>query len=429
MIIIQDKLRIRAIVDTDARRGTKEKEQLSFLDKGAADSARKFHMSLPNYKPTPLVNLANLAQELGVGHIYVKDEAARFNLNAFKVLGSSYAMGKFICQRLGLDEKTVTFDDLRSEEVRKKIGEVTFVTATDGNHGRGVAWTAEQLGQRAVVYLPKGVAMRRVDAIKETGAEAIVTDVNYDDTVRLAKEAADKNGWQVIQDTAWDGYEEIPRWIMQGYATMAAEAEDQLGALGLPPFTHIFLQAGVGSFASSILAYYVNRYRDDYPKTIVMEPEKAACIFESALAGEKDPQKVVGDLDTIMAGLSCGEPSPIAWDILRDFADGYIVCPDYVAAQGIRILANPLGSDQRVIAGESGAVGIGLLSLLFQAEDGAELRAKLGLDKNASVLFVNTEGDTDPVNYRQIVWDGKYPLPDFNASCSGHSTGVAKSSE
>jgi diaminopropionate ammonia-lyase len=410
VIITVDKLGLRAIADTDVRRCAKKKDLLDFLDRDTVNLVREFHQSLPGYKPTPLANLANLARELGVGHIYVKDESARFGLNAFKVLGSSYAMGKFICHQLGLDEKMITFDYFCSDDVREKLGQITFATATDGNHGRGVAWTAQQLGQRAVVYLPKGVARRRVEAIEETGATAVVTDVNYDDTVRLAKDAAEKNGWYMIQDTAWEGYEEIPRWIMQGYTTIAMEVDEQLEAAGLPRPTHVFLQAGVGSFASTILGYFVNRYQDQYPKTIVMEPEKAACIFESALAGDGTPRQVVGDLDTIMAGLSCGEPSPVAWDILRSFADGYIVCPDYVAAQGIRILANPLGDDDHVVAGESGSVGIGLLYLLAKQVDCVELKQKMGLDEQSSVLFVSTEGDTDPVNYRQILWDGKYPL-------------------
>lgn len=411
MIVTKGRSGLKAILTADIRSRFEEKEPPDFLDQSAAVSVRNFHLSLSTYKPTPLVNLSALAKELGIANIYVKDESTRFSLNAFKVLGSSYAMGKFICEQLGLDESKVTFDYLQSNEVRQRLGEVTFVTATDGNHGRGVAWAAQQLGQKAVVYLPKGAALQRVEAIRETGAIAIVTDVNYDDTVRLARKDAEKNGWYLVQDTAWDGYEDIPRWIMQGYTTMALEAKEQWENLRLPSPTHVFLQAGVGSFASSILGYYVNCYRNRYPKSIVMEPEKAACIFESALAGKKSPQRVVGDLDTIMAGLSCGEPSPIAWEILRNFADGYVVCPDYVAARGIRILANPLGNDHRVIAGESGAVGIGLLSLLLQNENCSELRAQLGLDENSTVLFFNTEGDTDPVSYRQIVWDGRYPLP------------------
>lgn len=415
MIVKVDKLGLQTFVAEGVRLDFKGKTLPSFLDKTAGNLAKKFHESIPSYQPTPLVHLSALAQELGVANIYVKDESTRFGLNAFKALGSFYAMGKFIGQRLGLDEEKMTFDYLCSEEVRKKLGKMTFVTATDGNHGRGVAWAARQLGQKAVVYLPKGAASRRVEAIVETGATAIVTDVNYDDTVRLAKEAAETNGWHLIQDTAWAGYEDVPRWIMQGYTTMAVEADQQLEELQLPRPTHVFVQAGVGSFAGAILGYLVNHHQEKYPKTIVMEPEKAACIFESALIGDKTPQRVSGDLDTIMAGLSCGEPSPMAWEILHNFADDYIVCPDYVAARGMRILANPLGDDPRVIAGESGAVGVGLLSLLLQAEDCTGLRKELGLNNNSSVLFFNTEGDTDPVSYRQIVWDGKYPLPDFSS--------------
>jgi diaminopropionate ammonia-lyase len=411
MVLTVERLGLKGIVAEDKRQELAGMTPPAFLDIKTAQRIRKFHQSLPGYEPTPLANLSNLARELGVGHIYVKDESARFGLNAFKVLGSSYAMGKFIGRQLGLDERALTFDYLCSEELRRKLGEVTFATATDGNHGRGVAWTAQQLGQRAVVYLPVGVAWRRVEAIEETGAEAVVTAVNYDDTVRLVKKAAAENGWYLIQDTAWEGYEEIPRWIMQGYTTMAVEIDDQLESGGLPQPTHVFLQAGVGSFASTILGYLVNRDGEQYPKTVIMEPEKAACIFASALVGDEQPQQVEGDLDTIMAGLSCGEPSPVAWNILRSFADGYIVCPDYVAAQGIRILANPLEDDRRVVAGESGSVGIGLLSLLLREKECAELKEKLGLDEYSSVLVISTEGDTDPVNYRRIIWDGRYPLP------------------
>ncbi|HKM40029.1 MAG TPA: diaminopropionate ammonia-lyase [bacterium] len=382
-----------------------------FLDPRRAEQVREFHRSWPTYKPTPLANLANLALELGVGHVYVKDESARFGLNAFKGLGSSYAIGKFIAAELGLPAEKLTFDCLRSKEVRQRLGKVTFATATAGNHGRGVAWTAQQLRQQGVVYLPRGAARRRVEAVMEAGSKAVVTTLNYDDTVELVKQQAKENGWHLIQDTAWPGYEEIPRWIMQGYTTIAAEIDDQLKDQGLPEPTHLFLQAGVGSFASAILGYFVNRNRERYPITVIMEPDRAACIFESAKLGEKETKQATGDLGSIMAGLSCKEPSPIAWSIIRSFADSYFICPDYVAAQGMRILANPLGNDPPLVAGESGAVGIGLLSLLTMEPECARLQEKLGLDQEARVLIISTEGDTDPDNYRQIIWNGKYPLP------------------
>ncbi|MCL6477000.1 MAG: diaminopropionate ammonia-lyase [Peptococcaceae bacterium] len=387
----------------------------AFLSAKEGAAARKFHGTFYDYRPTPLTGLDHLAGELGVGKIFVKDESARFGLNAFKVLGGSLAIGKYICRMIGADIETVTFDYLKSEEVRQKTGWITFCTATDGNHGRGVAWAARQIGQDAVIYLPKGTARRRIEAIEETGARAYVTDLNYDDTVRLAIDQSIKNGWQMIQDTAWEGYTEIPRWIMQGYTTMAHEALEQLGQSGIQKPTHVFLQAGVGSLAAAILGYFVNCFDGYHPVSAVVEPENADCFYRSALAGDGKPRSVGGDLNTIMAGLACGEPSPIAWEILRDFTDMFISCPDCVAARGMRMLASPAGNDRRIVSGESGAVGIGLLSLLMQDEGCAEIRRKLNLGGDSVVLVFSTEGDTDPVNYRRIVWDGRCPMPDWPA--------------
>lgn len=410
MITTDGAIKLKAIPNNKAR-DLQNNVIPSFLSKKEAESVRKFHMTFSNYKSTPLVSLKNLAKTLGVSKIFVKDESHRFGLGAFKVLGGSFAIGKFMSQKLGIEVEKITFDYLKSEEVRNKIGGLTFTTATDGNHGRGVAWAAQQLGQKAVIYLPKGSAKRRVEAIRETGAEAYVTDLNYDDTVRFVMQQANKNGWQIVQDTAWKGYTEIPTWIMQGYTTMADEALEQLDSMRIEKPTHVFLQAGVGAMAGAVLGYYVNIFNGEYPITAIVEPDNAACVFQSALVGDGKPHAVKGDLNTIMVGLACGEPHPIAWEILRDFADMYISCPDYVAARGIRILANPLGDDEKVIAGESGAVGLGLLSILMQDEGSDKIRRKLNLNENSIVLIFNTEGDTDPVNYRQILWDGKYPLP------------------
>lgn len=377
-----------------------------------AKTIRNFHRTIDNYRETPLVSLDNLARELGVAKIFVKDESFRFGLNAFKALGGTYAIAKIICEKLGVDIHNIDFNYLRSPEVKKEIGKITFATATDGNHGKGVAWAANQLGQSAVVYLPKGSAKRRVDAIIEENAQVHVTDLNYDDTVRLAFKEAKKNGWYVVQDTSWDGYEEIPGWIMQGYVTMAEEALEQMKGEGINEPSHLFLQAGVGAMPGAVLGYYVNKFKGDHCKTIVVEPTNAACIYKSALVGDGKPYSVTGDLETIMAGLACGEPNPMAWSILRDFASGYIACPDYVSARGMRILANPLGNDKKVIAGESGAVGVGLLSLLMQEPELKKIKDHLELNEHSIILIFSTEGDTDPVNYRDIVWDGKYPMPD-----------------
>ena len=192
----------------------------------SAKKARGFHQSFPEYKETPLANLGTLAKELGVASIHVKDESYRFGLNAFKVLGGSYTIGNYIAKKLGVDISELPYAKLVSTEVKEKIGQITFVTATDGNHGRGIAWTANRLGQKSVVYMPKGSAEERLNNIRALGADASITELNYDDAVRLAKEGEDKNGWVLVQDTAWDGYEEIPGWIMEGYTTMAAEATE-----------------------------------------------------------------------------------------------------------------------------------------------------------------------------------------------------------
>lgn len=373
--------------------------------------AREFHMSFDNYEATPLVSLGNLSKALGLKSILVKDESSRFGLNAFKVLGGTYAITQLICKKLGVDVSEIDFDYIKSE-AKKEIGDVPFVTATDGNHGRGISWAASQLGQKAIVYLPKNSAKRRVEAIRETGAEAIVTDLNYDDTVLKAQQKAEEIGGYLIQDTAWEGYTDIPRWIMQGYTTMAAEVVDQMALKGIRKPTHVFLQAGVGGMAGAIAGYFVNIFgKEDAPKIIIVEPDEAACIFESAKINDGKPHIVEGDLKTIMVGLACGVPSPMAWEILRDFSDLFVTCDDTIAARGVRVLANPLGNDKKIISGESGAVGIGLLSLMMRNEEFATIREELDLNENSQVLFFNTEGDTDPVNYGEILWDGKYRLP------------------
>lgn len=382
----------------------------AFLSSAACQRAHAFHQSFAQYQETPLVSLPTLARELGVGHLLVKDESYRFGLNAFKVLGAAYAMGSYLCERLGRSMEEVDFDMLRSEEVRRQIGAVTFVTATDGNHGRAVAWAAAQLGQQAVVYLPKGSSPQRVAAIRETGADAHVINGNYDEAVRLSEKVARERGWQVIQDTAWDGYTTIPSWIMQGYTTMAAEAIRQLSESlpGKRP-THVFLQAGVGSMAAAVLGYLTDQLAPDYPVTIIVEPHNANCMYLSAKSGEREAQAATGDLQTIMAGLACGEPNPLAWEILRDYADAFVSCPDHVAATGMRMLAAPAGSDPKIVSGESGAVGVGLLSTIMQKEEGRWLQKQLGINEDSVILCFSTEGDTDQEQYRRIVWEGAWP--------------------
>lgn len=375
--------------------------------------ARAFHQSIPGYQPTPLRALPRLAEHLGVGGILLKDESYRFGLNAFKALGCSYAIGRYLSRRLdGSADPALPFSLLKLAATKGCGEEITFVTATDGNHGRGVAWAAQMLGHKAVVYLPKGASPARLQAILDLGAEAAITELNYDDAVRLAADQAERQGWVLIQDTAWDGYSEIPTWIMQGYGTIMAETVQQQKDMGYERPTHIFLQAGVGSFAASMVVAALSSHGDSRPKIVIVEPDQADCLYRSALAADGRPRNVTGDLATIMAGLACGEPNPIAWDILRDQADCFVSCPDDVAATGMRVLGNPLGEDPRVIAGESGAVTTGLVYSLMRSPKLEELRDQLELGPTSHILLISTEGDTDPVNYRRVVWDGSCPAKD-----------------
>ncbi len=377
------------------------------LSPTAALEVRAFHRQLPGYKPTPLVRLERLARFWGFTDIFVKDEGPRFGLNAFKVLGGSYAVARLVCRKLGRPLSEMPYAQLVSEEVRKQVGQITLATATDGNHGRGVAWAAERLGQKAAIYMPKGSAPARVAAIRSHGAEVEVTDLNYDNTVRLACSIAEKNGWYMVQDTAWEGYNDVPLWIMQGYLTMCSEAVDQLRAEDTHP-THIFVQAGVGALAGAVVGYLAQVYHEPRPKFIILEPNNAACIFVSMVAGDGKPHAVKGALETIMVGLACGEPNPMAWEILRDVPSGYISCADFLAADGMRIMANPLRGDTPVEAGESGSLGIGLMDALANNSDFEEIKTALGIGPDSKLLCFNTEGATDPVNYREIIWHGKY---------------------
>ena len=377
--------------------------------------ARAFHESFPQYAETPLAKLDGMAKYLGLKKLFVKDESYRFGLNAFKVLGGSFAMANYIAEAVGKDVSECDYAYLTGEKLREEFGQATFFTATDGNHGRGVAWAANKLGQKAVVHMPKGSSKARYDNIAKEGASVTIEEVNYDECVRRANALAEATEHGVmVQDTAWDGYEKIPAWIMEGYGTMASEASEQLGERP----THIFVQAGVGSLAGAIQGYFANLYPDNCPTTVVMEAQvadclyrsaahAADCIYRSALAGDGQPHNVTGDLSTLMAGLACGEPNTIGFDILKNHTSFFVSCPDWVAAKGMRMLGAPVKGDPQVVSGESGAVGMGLVATLMTDPEYAELKEAIGLDENSVVLMFSTEGDTDPENYKAIVWEGK----------------------
>ena len=381
---------------------------LNVLNENVGREVLAFHKSFSQYTVTPLRCLPYLSHRLGLGALHIKDESCRFGLNAFKGLGGSYAVGKYLAQKLERDIQSLTFADLNVPEVKSHIADSVFVTATDGNHGRGVAWAAQQLGLKAVVFMPKGSSPVRAENIRQHGAECTITDLNYDDTVRLANKMAQEKGWVLLQDTAWEGYEQIPTWIMQGYMTLAMEAYDQLleSGNGLP--THLILQAGVGSFAGSIMGFFIEKMKEKAPTVILVEPHKANCLYRSAVINDGDPHSVSGDMATLMAGLACGEPNTISWPIIRDNTSCFISADDRLAANGMRILAAPRpGTDAPFISGESGAIGTGLIYELMSQDCYREIRERLNLNIHSRVLLISTEGDTSPDVYEDIVWFGR----------------------
>ena len=380
---------------------------LDLMSEENVTKANEFHKSFPQYSVTPLQKLSALADYLGVKGIYCKDESYRFGLNAFKVLGGSYAMGRYIAQELGRDISELPYNVLSSDKLREEFGQATFFTATDGNHGRGVAWAANRLGQKAVVRMPKGTTKTRFDNIAKEGATVTIEEVNYDDCVRMAAaEAAKTEHGIIVQDTAWAGYEEIPSWIMQGYGTLVLEADKQLKENGVDRPTHVFVQAGVGSLAGAVVGYFAHKYKENPPVMVVCEASAADCLYRSAVQADGNLVNVTGDLQTIMAGLACGEGNTIGWDILKNHVDTFIATPDWVAAKGMRMLAAPFKGDQPVTSGESGAAPFGTLACIMTMDEYKPLREHLGLDENSKVLLFSTEGDTDPDRYKSIVWDG-----------------------
>lgn len=383
-----------------------EDRQLSHMSQEEMKKASQFHKSFPQYAVTPLTRLSGLAEYLGLARLYVKDESYRFGLNAFKVLGGSYAIARQIAGELGKDVSEVPYSVLTSKELREEFGQATFFTATDGNHGRGVAWAANKLGQKCVVRMPKGTTRTRLENIAKEHAQVTIEELNYDDCVRLAaREAEQTKRGIMVQDTAWEGYEEIPTWIMQGYGTLALEADEQLAADGSRP-THIFIQAGVGSLAGAVIGYFSNRFKENPPVMVVAEAKAADCLYRSALQGDGSRVNVGGDMLTIMAGLACGEANTVSWDILRNHADAFVSCPDWVSANGTRIYGAPVKGDERVISGESGSVTLGLLHALMTNPAYGELKDALKLNQDSQVLLVSSEGDTDPDRYREIAWEG-----------------------
>lgn len=369
------------------------------LGQDAADMAERFLARRADHRETPLHALPGLAKRIGVASIHVKDESQRLGLGSFKALGGSYAVVRLVLEeasrRLGRD---LDVADLSDDAVRAVASSLTFGCATDGNHGKSVAAGARMVGARAVIFVHSGVSDERVAAIAQFGADIVRVAGNYDDSVAEAERVCGDNGWTLLSDTSWPGYERIPGLVMQGYTAMLRES---LRALPEPP-THVFVQAGVGGLAAAVAGHFDVVFGTRRPKLVVVEPDRAACIFESARAGRLT--KVAHEHSTVMAMLECFEPSLRAWAILARKADAFLTIGEADAATAMQQLAQPLGGDPPIVAGESGAAGLaGLLCVTATATD----RAKIGITADARILVFNTEGATDRASYKAIV--GKAP--------------------
>lgn len=350
------------------------------------------------YEETPLVSLAGLASQIGVSRIDYKHEGPRFGLGSFKALGGSYAalrvLQRELSKQLGRD---VSLEEIRKGGHKNACAGITLVSATDGNHGRSLAWGCQRFGAPCRIYIHAEVSEGRAVAMRELGAEVIRIAGDYDDSVLLAKKEAEENGWFVVSDTSWEGYTEPPRDVMAGYSVMTREACE---AMDQPP-THVFLQGGVGGLAASVAAALRQFYGEASPRVVIVEPELAACLFDSAKAGKATNFAI--QEETIMAGLSCGEPSEMAWEILAEEASDFVTIPDSIVAPAVRLLANGETGDPVVEAGESAVAG---LSALIAACQSPEMKATLGLGESSRVLLIGSEGVTDPAIYAAIM-EGK----------------------
>ena len=351
--------------------------------------------SWPGYQITPLCPLPGLAARLGVGALHYKDESGRFGLGSFKALGGAYAVLRYICRRLralGLGEPS--FAQLREGRYREQVKALTVCCATDGNHGRSVAWGANLFGCKCVIYVHETVSEYRAQAIADYGARVERIVGSYDDAVRQVALDADANGWQVISDTSYEGYTDVPEQVMTGYTVMVGEAVEQFPDKAGP--THVLVQGGVGGVAAAVFAVMLDAF--PHASFIVVEPENAACLYESARAGRR--VALSGDIDTVMAGLCCGEPSHLAWELLASCTDFFLTVSDDSAMTAMRTLAEGIDGDGPLVAGESAVAGIAALEVLSAYPD---YKRELGLDANSRVLVFGTEGATDPEQYRRIV--------------------------
>ena len=352
--------------------------------------ASKEITSWDNYQPTPLHSFDDIAQETGVSSVFYKDENTRFNLKSFKALGGAYAVANLLIKKLKDEGIKANSSDLILGTYKDYTSKLTVCCATDGNHGRSVAWGAQQFGCNCEIYIHQKVSPGREKAIAKYGALVNRIDGNYDESVRIAAEVAESNGYTVVSDTSYEGYTDIPKDVMQGYTVMVDEAMKQMNDTP----THVFLQGGVGGFPSAVVSF-LQESLDCPPIFVVVEPVNADCLFQSAVNGEPTP--IHGDLDTIMAGLACGEVSVLAWSILESHVTHFMSITDESVPKAMQLLAN---RKTPIVAGESAITG--LAGYLIACND-SDLKSKLMINENSKVLFFGTEGDTDEEMYEQLV--------------------------
>ncbi|MEJ2492278.1 MAG: diaminopropionate ammonia-lyase [Desulfuromonadales bacterium] len=364
-----------------------------------ASSQRAVHeiSQWPDYHVTPLHSLDRLADELDLGGVYFKDESTRFGLGSFKALGGAYEVLCLLQEQISTNlAQNVTFAEIRSGQYAAHVSQITVITATDGNHGRSVAWGARLFGCPCVIYIHAAVSEGRKTAMEDLGARVVRIDGNYDDSVAAAAEAAEKNGWFIVSDTSWEGYTHLPKHVMAGYTVMADEIDVQLS--NRVNLSHTFVQGGVGGLAAAMCGYQWQRYGKDRPRFVIVEPDRADCLYQSAKNGQ--PTEVRITEETIMAGMSCGRASELAWQVICQGAEDFMTIPDTLVSPVMRDLAAVRYGDTPIVAGESAVAGLSALIAVSRRDD---LRETLALTKQSQVLLYGTEGATDPQLYRDIV--------------------------
>jgi len=348
----------------------------------------------PGYAETPLYELSNLSSELGVGKIWYKDESQRFHLKSFKALGGAYAVARQLQKKVAEASGNVpSVADLLSKKHDDIVSQIVISCATDGNHGRSVSWGCQMFGCQCIIYIHRDVSVGRQQAMEAFGAQVIRITGNYDDSVKQADAEAKQNGRIIVSDTSYEGYMDIPRDVALGYTVLLAESVKQMQ--GEIP-THVFIQGGVGGLASAVCAYFWELWGEQRPRFIVVEPEQANCLQESARAGK--PVVVEGDLDTLMAGLACGEVSALAWEILATGANDFMTVNEEAVPATMQLLA----SDYDIEAGESAVAG---LAALITACNDSVMADQLGLDSSSRIYVLGTEGATDPEVYEKLIND------------------------